>query len=168
MRKLSSRGSLHRLGALGRRVLTGPGVALFVASGCARLQPPLPERELASGATVTSLVANADTAVVLLYKPSDSFVCNGSLQPWLQWRHTHPRAFALVFTREPTRAERTQLMTHRIHADGILRRRLLDGVFAPPAPAELLLVRGRVVSITAIWPRMLTTPLYRRLNADGS
>jgi hypothetical protein len=137
-------------------------IPLVAVCGCARLQPSLVERELVGGATVVSLVAKSDTAVVLLYQPSDSFVCYGALQPWLEWRRRHPGRVALVFTRPPTRSERTQLATYRIRADGILRPSILDRIKRATTPAELLLVDGRVVESTRI-KSTLVTPLYRRL-----
>ena len=142
-------------------------VAVSAIPGCARASSSLPERPIVGGGTLASLVARADTAIVLLYRPSDAFVCSGSLQPWLEWRRRHTGAFALVFTREPTRAERTQLATHHIRADGILRRQLLDAIDAPPAPSELLLVNGRLVSLDRVRPRALRSALYRRVVSPG-
>ena len=138
------------------------------SNGCARLNTSVAERHIVSGGTVASLVAASDTAVVLIYKPSDAFVCNGSLQPWLSWGRRHPRAFALVFTREPTPAERRQLATYRIHPDGLLQRRTLDVVNPPRSPVELLLVRGRLVATEPVARRTLATPLYRRLTTGSS
>ena len=145
----------------------GAVIAVSAISGCARASSRLPERPIVGGGTLASLVARADTAIVLLYRPSDTFVCSGSLQPWLEWRRSHPQSFALVFTREPTPAERTQLATHHIHADGVLRREMLDAVHAPPAPAELLLVQGRLVSVARVRPRALRSALYQQLNSPS-
>jgi len=148
---------------LTRRAAAGALIAVAAISGCAPSPFHLPERPIVDGGTVASLVSRSDTAIVLLYRPSDAFVCSGSLQPWLEWRRSHPGSFALVFTREPTRAERTQLATHHIRADGVLRREMLDAVDIPPAPAELLLVRGWLVSIGRVRPRALRSALYQRM-----
>jgi hypothetical protein len=135
-------------------------VSLLGVCGCA---PPLAERELVAGGNVGSLVAKSDTAVVLLYQPSDSFVCNGTLQPWLAWRQRHPGRVALVFTRPPTRSEQTQLITYRIRPDGILRPGVLGRARRTITPAEIVLVNGRVVATEPVRPGALETPLFRRV-----
>jgi hypothetical protein len=145
---------------------TAIAFAMAALSACGSSRS-IGERAVGSGKSVAALVAESDTAVILLFKPSDVFVCSGALQPWLEWRRSHPHALALVFTREPTAAERTQLATLRVHSDGVLRRRFADAISAPETPSELLLVRGRVVSAEAIRPRVLATPLYRRLTAGS-
>ena len=139
---------------------------IFTLSGCGDTASSLLARETSAGRTVASFVAGADTAVVLIYQPSDGFVCYGALQPWLEWRRRHPGAAALVFTRPPTASERTQLATYRIHADATLRPRVIDRIRRPRTPIELLLIQGRVAAAERIRPRTLATPLYRRLAGD--
>lgn len=141
-------------------------VLLLAAGACAR--PTLLDRRIDGGGSVASLVAAADTGVVLLYEPSDCFVCYGSLQPWLLWGRTHPGSLALVFTRPPTADERVQLATYRIRADGVLRPTLRDRLARPEAPLEMLVVDGRVVARAPIQQGRLSTPLYRQLIQGGA
>jgi hypothetical protein len=137
-----------------------PIVAL---AACAR---PVESRSLASGATVRSLVAVHDTSVILVYRPSDVFLCNGSLQPWLEWGRRNPGRFALVFTRPPSEAERIQLANFRIHPAGVLERSTADRLHPPSAPVELLMVRGSLVATQHVIRRQLTSPLLRKLTAS--
>jgi precorrin-6x reductase len=140
-------------------------VALVGVCGYVRLRRPLEERELVVGASVASLVASYDTAVVLLYEPSDVFVCYGSLQPWLDWRRRHPGSVTLVFTRPATDAERKQLATYRVHPDATLRPRIVDRLRPTESPAELLLAKGRVIATARVESRKLESPLFRRVRA---
>jgi hypothetical protein len=137
--------------------------AVIGLAACSRLQPAAADRAVAGGGTVAALVANADTAVVLVYAPSDCFACHAALQPWLEWGRRHPGRLALVFTRPPTVAERVQLATYRIHADATLERGLIDRIAPPAAPVELLLVHGRAVESHRVARGPLSTPLFRRI-----
>lgn len=139
---------------------------LLAAGGCAGSS--LPERELAAGGTISSLVAKADTAVVLLYSPDDCFVCYAALQPWLERKRRQPGDVALVFTRPAGPAEQIQLATYRIHPDGVLRPRPLGDRLSPlKTPAEALLVGGRLVSVTPVPRGPLASPLYYRFTANN-
>ncbi|HKP77118.1 MAG TPA: hypothetical protein VJT67_16420 [Longimicrobiaceae bacterium] len=137
-------------------------LSLALLSACAR---PADVRGLAAGGTVRSLVGG-DTAVVLVYRPADVFLCYGSLQPWLEWGKQHPGRFALVLTRPPSAAERTQLASYRIHPAGVLRRSVADRFHPLPAPMEVLMVNGSTVATRRVVRRQLTSPLLRTLTAS--
>lgn len=161
--------------ALFDRVRTTAGRAMWTiaallvlpaASACEGTSAALLDRQLESGGLVKDLVARADTAVVLVYSPSDCFLCYGALQPWLLWGRKHPGTFALLFTRPPTAAESVQLSTYRIRPNGIVRPRLTDRVSPIDTPYEMLLVRGEPVVIREIRRGTLATPLYRTVSGQ--
>lgn len=134
---------------------------LLLAAACG--QPPLLKRHDVNGAALRLVAGRADTSVVLLYSPADCFVCYGALQPWLDWDRQNPDRVALVFTRLPHSSEKVQLATYRIRPDAVLRPRLLDRFTLPETPAELLIVKGEVVSTRTVRRGTLASPLYLEL-----
>jgi hypothetical protein len=151
---------------MNRHMTAWRGAALLTVLLTAGCSGGVAERSLDSGEPVASLAARADTAVVLVYAPSDCLTCYGSLQPWLEWGRAHPDAFSLVFTRPPTRSERMQLAAYRIRPHGLLEPRALDRVLPVKTPAEALFIDGRMVSARVLEKRELTTPLLRQLTAS--
>jgi hypothetical protein len=129
-----------------------PGFALVFlslfasASGaCSARETALSEWQLESGRSLGELVGVADTAVVLIYDPSDCFACSSVLGRWLDAKRRSPDRVFLVFTRSPRNVERDQLRLYRIQPDGILSHRRSGGGIT--TPAAIVLWRRVVVAV---------------------
>lgn len=139
---------------------------LLLVAGCtpSPQQPRAPVTlRLLDGAGVETLLAPAaaDTTVVLVYDPSDCFVCDGELAQWIKGRTERGWTLRLVLKREPTPSEQTQLQLFRLDADDFLHpsaRRL--------ATPRVYRYSGAVLVDSAIG-RPAQTALLTRISGDG-
>lgn len=129
-----------------------PGFCLVLLSllasasaACSGSETALSQWQLESGRSLGDLVGIADTAVVLVYDPSDCFACSSVLGRWLDAKRRSPDRVFLVFTRSPQNIERDQLRLYRIQPDGILSHRRSGGGIT--TPAAVVLWRGVVVAV---------------------
>lgn len=106
------------------------GICLLLAA-CSRGVVPLAEAPLAGGGTVRELIPASGPAVVVVLRPGDALGCYQSVWSWREWERKNPGRFVLLFTAEPTEAERRQLVPRRIRPDGVLQ-----GGAGGAAPAE--------------------------------
>lgn len=89
----------------------------------ARRSDPLPVHQwvLEEGRTVRSfLTTTGDTAVVLVYAPSDCFTCDGELAGWSKLAGERGWEMHLFLTGTPSTGERDQLRLFRIRPAGVL------------------------------------------------
>jgi hypothetical protein len=132
--------------------------ALFLLLiGCSPAELDILSHPLASGGTVADRKGEADRAVALLIRPSDVFTCGNHISRWLDWGREHPGRFLLVFSREPTEAERKQLRLFRIRPDATLVPSRAASRQA--VPREYLISEGRVVRTGQVEPGVPESPL---------
>ena len=97
--------------------------AATLALSCARGWPAMEDWRLTDGRTLGQLVSSRDSSVILIYDPGDCFVCARVLPRWLEGARSHRGRFALVFTREPTRRERSDWTALHVREAGVLAGR---------------------------------------------
>lgn len=135
-----------------------PVVALLVLGACAIPERPVTEWPLNTGQTIQDLLPGSGPAAVLVYDPADCFTCSSSIAEWMAWESHYPGRVLMVFTREPTPAERKRLVLHRITADGILGEPLARLSASSETPVEFAILDGRTVQYGRLHPRILTEP----------
>jgi hypothetical protein len=100
-----------------------PILALF--AGCeARTvgSKSVSEWQVQAGSTVRSFLPEAgDTAVVLVYAPSDCFSCDAALAGWTRLSRDRGWQMHLFLTAAPSNGERDQLRLFRLDPAGVLR-----------------------------------------------
>ena len=117
------------------------GIALLALCACSAPVDRQARWILADGRTVVEFSPGGDPYVVLIMDPDEVFACAGILAEWLEWRRHAPNHFRLVYSREPSRAERRHLATVRLPLAGTLAT-------APTStPIEMLVSRGRIVHL---------------------
>lgn len=110
-----------------RTLLAGavPFACLALFAGCERtpeLIPPPHEWAIENGKAVAALLpAAGDTAVVLVYAPSQCFSCDGELSRWVGLSRERGWQVRLLLTREPSPGERDQLRLFRLQPAGVLQ-----------------------------------------------
>lgn len=117
-------------------------IGLLASCACsASVQAP-GEWTLTDGRAVVALSDAGKAYVAVIMDPGDVFTCAGTLTEWLEWRRPEPERFHLVFTREPSGAERRRLSAVRLPLTGTLAT-------APPdsTPIEMLVSGRRIVHL---------------------
>ncbi len=69
----------------------------------------------------TLLSAQSDTAVLLVYAPSQCFSCDGELSKWMVISRDRGWQVHLLLTGEPSAGERDQLRLFRLKPSGVLQ-----------------------------------------------
>lgn len=67
------------------------------------------------------LPEGGDTAVVLVYAPSQCFTCDGELSRWSSLSGERGWRMHLLLTAEPSAGEREQLRLFRVQPSGVLQ-----------------------------------------------
>lgn len=117
-------------------------VGLLASFACSAAAKPPAEWSLTDGRAVVDLSRAGEAYVVVIMDPGDVFTCAGTLTEWLEWRRPDPERFRLVFTREPSSAERRRLSAVRLPLTGTLAA-------APPdsTPMEMLVSGRRILHL---------------------
>ena len=127
---------------IARHVLLVLGGALIF--GCEEAaDASLGELELTSGAAINALAIGHDTAIALVYDPSECFTCSGTLADWIEVARTRPVKVLLILTREPLSAEARMLSSYRVPIAGVLAP---SWGLHQTASMELLFVNGKFVA----------------------
>lgn len=112
--------------------------------GCQRTgDASVGELELTSGAAIRTLTVGYDTAIALVYDPSECFTCTGTLADWIEVEHTRPVKIFLVLTREPRSAEARMLSSFRVPIAGVLASSWPSRM---PTSMEILFVNGQFIA----------------------
>lgn len=117
-------------------------VGLLASCACSATVETPAEWSLTDGRAVVDLSGAGKAYVVVIMDPGEVFTCAGTLTEWLQWRRPEPERFRLVFTREPSPAERRRLSAVRLPLTGTLAT-------APPdsTPMEMLVSGRRILHL---------------------
>jgi hypothetical protein len=117
-----------RLGPLriGRLLLA----AVALSAGCRGdpdVVPPITEWSAGGSRSVAAfLPAAGDTAVLLVYAPSQCFTCDGELSKWMSVSRDRGWRVHLFLTAEPSPGERDQLRLFRLEPAGVLQGPITD------------------------------------------
>jgi hypothetical protein len=84
--------------------------------------PPVSEWVLDGGRPISNVLpAQGDTAVLLVYAPSQCFTCDGELSRWAALSGERGWRMHLLLTAEPSAGERDQLRLFRLKPSGVLQ-----------------------------------------------
>ncbi len=112
---------------------------MFSVTGCTASADPLTDSStIEDGRHINALVQTLDTAVVLVYDPSQCLACVGYLGEWMRLAGENRLDLHLVLSRRPLPVEDKQLTMARLHPDGFLRAPPRDMV----TPRVYVFVRG--------------------------
>jgi len=87
--------------------------------------------------------AAADTVVALVVDPAACFICDDTVESWVQRTQTDSSGVMLILSRPPTRDEQIRFRIERVRPAAVLRG--VPKRLHPERPHLLVLLSGRVV-----------------------